>query len=268
MAPVDNGLYDELGDRWWDEDAPLHSLRLMVNPARVPYFRAVIEQGLRRDPAGLTVLEVGSGGGLLAEEFARMGCRVTGVDPSAGSVEAAGAHAAAADLDITYVVARGEELPFRDASFDLVLCCDVLEHVDDVERVLAEGARVLRAGGAYLYDTVNRTLLSRLLVIGVIQEWRLTRFMDRGLHDWDMFIRPRELREALHRHGLEGGGQTGMRPAAAPPALLLTMWRHARGRISQADLSRRLAMRRSRLKGVSYMGWAVRRPDVHPRAAG
>src|SRR3954454_10383970 len=124
-----------------------------------------------------------------------------GVDPSEESLAAARMHAAGQGLAIGYQCALGEALPFRDASFDVVYCCDVLEHVNEVRRVIAETARVLRPGGIYLYDTINRTLQSRLIVIKLLQEWRWTALMPLRLHDWKMFIRPAELQRALVLHG-------------------------------------------------------------------
>ena len=98
------------------------------------------------------------------------------------------------------------------ASFDVVYCCDVLEHVNNVPQVIAETARVLRPGGTYLYDTINRTLRSRWIVIKLLQEWRWTALMPPGLHDWKLFIRPAELQRELVRHGLMPGGLTGLKP--------------------------------------------------------
>src|SRR5262245_5027389 len=148
---------------WWDEAGFLHTLAAL-NPARFGYMRRVLIEELGLDPAGLPVLDIGCGGGLLAEEFARLGCNVTGLDPSEESLAAARTHAAAQGLAIDYHCAPGEALPFGDASFDVVYCCDVLEHVHDLPQVIAETARVLRPGGTYLYDTINRTLRSRLVM--------------------------------------------------------------------------------------------------------
>src|SRR6266702_3759820 len=122
--PVDNELYDRLSDTWWGDEGTLSMLRTALNPARFPWLRATLTQTLGREPRGLRTLDVGCGGGLLAEEFARLGCQVTGVDPSEPSLATAGKHAQQSGLDITYQVGVGEHLPFEDASFDIAVCCD------------------------------------------------------------------------------------------------------------------------------------------------
>src|SRR5512141_1101674 len=190
--PVDNAVYNRMAASWWDESGFLHALAAL-NPARFGYMRRVLIEELRLAPVGLQVLDIGCGGGLLAEEFARLGCTVMGVDPSEESLVATRTHAAPQGLPIEYQRALGEALPFPDESFDIVYCCDVLEHVSDLRQVIAETARVLKPGGTYLYDTINRTLQSRLIVIKLLQEWRWTALMPPRLHDWKMFIRPSEL---------------------------------------------------------------------------
>src|SRR5204862_7488444 len=109
-VPVDNQLYDRLSHTWWDDDSFLNLLKSGLNPARVGYMRRVLTDDAGRDPNGLRMLDVGCGGGLLAEEFARLGARVTGVDPSAQSLEVARAHAREERLDIEYREATGEAL--------------------------------------------------------------------------------------------------------------------------------------------------------------
>jgi 2-polyprenyl-6-hydroxyphenyl methylase/3-demethylubiquinone-9 3-methyltransferase len=141
-------------------------------------MRRALTEDLGIDPGGLKVLDVGSGGGLLAEEFARLGCAVTGVDLSRESVAVAREHAREEGLRIEYQVAAGERLPFEDGSFEAAYCCDVLEHVESVPATLAEIARVLGPGAVFLYDTVNRTARSRLLMIKIAQEWKLTRWAE------------------------------------------------------------------------------------------
>jgi 2-polyprenyl-6-hydroxyphenyl methylase/3-demethylubiquinone-9 3-methyltransferase len=118
--PVDNQLYDRLSDNWWSDEGTLSLLRTALNPARVPWLRRTLTETLGREPQGLRVLDVGCGGGLLAEEFAKIGCRVTGVDPSSASLEVARAHAAKAGLEIDYRSASGERLPFDDGAFAAV----------------------------------------------------------------------------------------------------------------------------------------------------
>jgi 2-polyprenyl-6-hydroxyphenyl methylase/3-demethylubiquinone-9 3-methyltransferase len=253
--PVDNRLYDDLAESWWNEAGFLHLLRAF-NPARFGYLRRVIVEDLGLEPRGRRTLDVGCGGGLLAEELARLGCHVTGIDPSERSLEAARAHAQAEGLAIDYRQATGERLPFPDRCFDLVYCCDVLEHVDELTRVIAEISRVLEPGGIFFYDTINRTFRSKLIVIKVFQEWSWTSFMPPDFHDWARFIKPAELISLMGEHGLESRDQIGLEPAANPFRALRILHARKRGEISYLEAARRLRLREGRNKNVLYAGYA------------
>jgi 2-polyprenyl-6-hydroxyphenyl methylase/3-demethylubiquinone-9 3-methyltransferase len=255
---IDNDVYDRLGASWWDETSLLNLLHGSFTPARFGYFRDVLARRAGASVAGLRVVDIGCGGGFLAEEFAALGCRVAGIDPSPVSVGAARAHAAQRGLRIGYLAGTGEELPVSDASFDVACCCDVLEHVTDVDRVIGEVARALEPGGLFLFDTINRTLKSRLLAVKAVQEWRLTRLTDVTLHDWDMFITPAELTAVLRRHGLAPGEITGLAPRANPLAVLRAYASTRRGRISYGELSRRLDVGPVTSTALSYLGFAVK----------
>ncbi|MFE3290096.1 bifunctional 2-polyprenyl-6-hydroxyphenol methylase/3-demethylubiquinol 3-O-methyltransferase UbiG [Rhodococcus sp. NPDC059234] len=256
--PIDNDVYDRVGATWWDEDNPLNMLHGSLTPGRFAYFREVLAQRLGHDYAGLRALDIGSGGGFLAEEFARIGFRVVGVDPSVVSVDAARRHAATGDLDIDYRIGAGERLPVPDNTYDVAYCCDVLEHVTDLDAVIGETARALKPGGLYLFDTINRTMVSRIVAIKIMQEWRLTRLFDTAVHDWSMCIRPDELVVALDRRGLRTGQVVGLGPRSKNPLRVLDMARAARGRLSWGEASRRLDFGRTRTTAISYMGYAVK----------
>ncbi len=256
--PIDNEVYDREGAGWWDEENPLNILHGSITPGRLEYFRRVLAEQLNLDPVGLRALDVGCGGGFLAEEFARLGCYVVGVDPSAVSIETARGHAAKAGLDIDYRVGSGEHLPVSDGEFDLVLCCDVLEHVSDLYRVIGEISRSLRPQGVFLFDTINRTRTSKLLAIKVMQQWRLTRFVDTTVHDWDMFIKPEELAQTMRAHRLQIADVVGLAPRASAPRVLLDFVRANRGKISYGELSRRLEVGQVNNIRVSYIGFAIK----------
>lgn len=255
---VDNGVYERLGGSWWDETSLLNVLHGSVTPGRFAYFRGVLARQLGTSPSGLRVLDIGCGGGFLAEEFATLGCRVTGVDPSPASIDAARAHAARRGLRVDYRVGAGEELPTPDAGFDVACCCDVLEHVSDVDRVISETARVLAPGGLYLFDTINRTRASRLFAIKAVQQWRLTRLTDVAFHAWDMFITPAELAATLERHGLAVGETTGLGARATPLTVLRSLASARLGRITYGELSRRLDVGQVTSTAISYMGFATK----------
>jgi 2-polyprenyl-6-hydroxyphenyl methylase / 3-demethylubiquinone-9 3-methyltransferase len=256
--PIDNEVYDREGEGWWEEDNPLNILHGSLTPGRFAYFRQVLRDRLSLDVAGARALDIGCGGGFLAEEFTRLGCQVVGVDPSAVSIETARRHAAATGLSIDYRVGSGENLPVAGGEFDLAYCCDVLEHVSDLAAVLSETARVLKPAGTFLFDTINRTLSSKLLVIKVMQEWRLTRIIDAAIHEWDMFIKPEELDQALDRAGLRLEEVIGLGPRSSKPRVLVNFVRANRGRISYGELSRRLEAGQVKNTNLSYMGWATK----------
>ncbi len=256
--PVDNAIYDRLSRSWWEEDGSgLAVLRTGLNRVRFGYLRRILTERLGVDPAGLEVLDVGCGGGLLAEEFAALGARVTGVDPSVDSLAVARTHARESGLAIDYREGVGEQLPLADSSFDAVYCCDVLEHVDDVGRTVREIARVLRPGGTFLYDTINRTLRSRLLVIKLSQEWRATRWAEPDTHDSSKFIRPLELERELAAAGLDARDRVGIAPAN-PFTAVRAMRDRARGAITYGEMGRRLRLRESRDTSGIYAGYAVK----------
>lgn len=142
-----------------------------MNPARVGCFKRALFDTLKVNPAGKTAREVGCGGGILCEEIARMGFATSGVDPSEQSLHTARNHAKVSGLNIRYETGAGEQLPYADRFFNVLFCCDVLEHVRDLPKVIAEFSRVPKPGGVFCYDTINRTFLSWLIAVEIWQKW-------------------------------------------------------------------------------------------------
>lgn len=254
---TNNTVYDADHDIWWNPDELFFMLKTSVNPARVGYFERIL-QARTSDLSTSTLLDVGCGGGILAEAFADMGLRVTGIDPSASSVETARRHAYQTGAAITYEVGSGERLPFADASFDYVSCCDVLEHVQDVDAVLAEISRVLKPGGLFFYDTVNRTWLSWLFLIKIAQDWKRWAFMKPDQHRYSRFVKPVELREKLAQTGMPSQDTRGM--VANYNVLKTLYWLRKRtaGSWTFRELGSRMTMREGRDVSLCYMGWAKR----------
>jgi len=195
-------IYDSVADRWWSDDIRwVRTLKNLV-PGRLGWFDRHI------DWQGKTVLDLGCAGGFMAEALALRGAQVTGIDPAADAINAARVHARAGKLCIGYDVGVGEALPYDDASFDAVVCVDVLEHVAYLHRVLAQVTRTLRPGGMFLFDTINRNSLARLATITIAED--LLRLLPRGTHDPAMFIKPLEFRAAMEGAGLLPGAVIGL----------------------------------------------------------
>jgi 2-polyprenyl-6-hydroxyphenyl methylase / 3-demethylubiquinone-9 3-methyltransferase len=256
---VDNDVYNRLATQWWDDDSLLTMLRTFVNPGRVPYYERVLLERLGLDPSRAPLLDVGCGGGLIAEEFARMGFPVSGIDASPGSIDTARAHAREQGYEIDYTVGSAESLPYAAGSFRVVACCDVLEHVDDVDQVLSEVARVLGRGGVFVYDTPNRTWISKLTTIKIAQEWKPFAFFPPDLHVWSMYLKPRELAAAMARQGLAPAEVRGLRARGNPLWVLWSARALKAGRIDTGEFGRRHAFRESRDTSGQYMGYAVKR---------
>lgn len=207
-------IYDAVARNWWSDDIRwVRTLKNLV-PGRLAWFDRHI------DWRGRDVLDLGCAGGFMAEAMAQRGANVTGIDPAAGAIDAARAHARTGGLRIGYDVGVGEALPYDAARFDAVVCVDVLEHVADLAKVLSEIARTLRPGGVFLFDTINRNPLARLATITLAED--LLRLLPRGTHDPAMFIKPCELRSALQGAGLVPGATTGLGPRGMNRRLDLT----------------------------------------------
>ncbi len=182
----------------------------------------------------MRVLDLGCGGGLVAEEMARLGYCLTGIDPSERSIAVARAHAQTIGVAIDYRSGAGEALPFGAATFEAAYCLDVLEHVSAVEKVLSEIRRVLKPEGLFVFDTINRTWFSKLFSIKIMQNWQATSVLPPDFHVWDKFIKPTELKAMLVRQGLEPQEFVGL-PARGNPLKHIRMLRKRTGR----DLCRR-----------------------------
>lgn len=254
---IDNDLYNADGDIWWPDNTFLHLLKTSVNPWRVGYQLNTIKK-LGIDPKGRTALEVGSGGGILTEEIARMGFTTTGIDPAEHSLQTASNHAKAAGLSIKYEKGTGENLPYADNSFDAVFCCDVLEHVRDLPKVISEISRVLKVKGVFFYDTLNRTFISKLVAIKIWQEWKRWAFMPRHLHVWKMFITPKEIKELLSSNGLEWQEHVGSSPNVSIPKMLGYLRKKARGEWNFADLGKNFWLVESNDMNILYSGYAIK----------
>jgi len=200
--PNDLTIYDQVADRWWSDDIRwVRTLKNLV-PGRLAWMDRQI------DWRGKTVLDLGCAGGFMAEALADRGATVIGIDPAQAAIAAARAHAHQSGRAISYDVGVGEELPYPGAAFDAVVCVDVLEHVRDLPMVLAEVARVLRPGGLFLFDTINRNPLARMVAITIAED--ILRLLPRGTHDWKKFVRPSELARGLRRNGIDVADISGL----------------------------------------------------------
>jgi 2-polyprenyl-6-hydroxyphenyl methylase/3-demethylubiquinone-9 3-methyltransferase len=255
---IDNALYNKQGDIWWDENQCLHLLKSSVNPVRVGYFRTLLDQVLKFDYRGMAALDVGCGGGVLAEEFAAMSFHVTGIDPSEQSLNTARQHAQSMGLSIRYQQGTGESIPFADNTYPVVYCCDVLEHVRDLPKVIGEIYRVMKPGGVFFFDTLNRTFVSKLVAIKIWQEWKSTALMPPRLHEWRMFIRPEELRRLLVQAGFEFKEFRGTSPDVSIPKMISLLRKRAKGEIGYKELGQKFKLVESPDLKILYMGYAVK----------
>jgi 2-polyprenyl-6-hydroxyphenyl methylase/3-demethylubiquinone-9 3-methyltransferase len=200
--PAEIAKFEALAHRFWDPEGefkPLHHL----NPVRADYV------AMRSRISDAAVLDAGCGGGLLAEELARRGGRVTGIDLSPAMIETAQLHAAESALSIDYRVQDAAELALRQPhSFDVVCCMEMLEHVAEPAAFLDVLGRLVRPGGAIFVSTLNRNLKSFLLAI-VGAEY-LLRLLPRGTHEYERFIRPAELANWARRANLSLAHTAGL----------------------------------------------------------
>ena len=205
LDPAEVERFRVIASEWWDATGkfrPLHQL----GPARLTFVRDELVQHFKlpanglKPLAGLRLLDVGCGGGLVSEPLARMGATVLGLDPGRENVEAARTHASGQDLPLSYRVATVEELEAEGARFDAVVCLEVVEHVPDVKAFLKSCASLVRPGGAMILSTINRNLKSYALAI-VAAEYVLG-WLPRGTHQWERFVTPDELTRALAASGL------------------------------------------------------------------
>lgn len=255
---INNELYNS--SDWYSETDPMFLLKNMVNPCRVGYFNSILGNILKMNQKGLKALEVGCGGGILTMEIARAGFETTGIDLSSNSIKQARIQAEANGLSINYQVGDALHLPFEDKKFDVVFCCDVLEHLSDVNKAVSEIARVMKNGGVFFYDTINRTILSKLVVIKIAQEWKRYAFMPPDLHVWKMFIKPGELKAILSKNELDNKDVKGMVPNVNPLKMLPVLRKRAKGEINYKQLGEKIFFVESNSDfNISYMGYAVKK---------
>lgn len=210
----DLSIYNTSTD-WWSGQVRWQRVLGNLVPARLALFDSLIDGWQNK-----AVLDLGCGGGFMAEAMARRGARVTGIDPSSGTIASAWAHAKTSGLEIAYDLGSGESLPYADMAFDVVVCVDVFEHIKALDAVLAEISRVLRPGGLLLFDTINHTWLASIIMITLGED--VTRMIPRGTHDPAMFIKPEVLRAKLEAAGFVVGPFRGLGPRGIDRRLDIT----------------------------------------------
>lgn len=214
MKPAQNTVdadeiarFARVSDQWWDEHGPFAPIH-RINPTRLHYIKSVICAHHGGDAAslagltGLSILDVGCGGGLACEPLARLGADVTGIDADATAIGAARAHAEKSGLDVTYLNTDSTALlPKHTGHYDVVLALEIVEHVSDVTAFVQSCADLCKPGGLVIFSTLNRTLKS--LALAKIAAEYLLHWVPAGTHDWKKFIRPSALSSALRGAGLD-----------------------------------------------------------------
>jgi 2-polyprenyl-6-hydroxyphenyl methylase/3-demethylubiquinone-9 3-methyltransferase len=205
IDPAEIARFSAMAAEWWNpvgKFRPLHKF----NPVRLGFIRDCIAGHFGRDSAapaplsGLRLLDIGCGGGLVAEPVARLGASVVGVDASEQNIGVASTHARDAGVAVDYRCTSAEALAAAGEQFDVVLTLEVVEHVADLEGFLAACGQMVKPGGLLIAATLNRTIKSYAL--GIVAAEYILRWLPRGTHDWKKFVRPHELAAGLRHAGL------------------------------------------------------------------
>lgn len=205
VDPKEIAHFAAMADEWWDEGGkfrPLHAL----NPVRLRFFRDHIARRFMRDItsanpfAGLSMLDVGCGGGLVCEPMARLGAHVTGIDATEPNIRVAKAHAEQGGLKVDYQHGTAESL-VGQTRFDVVFALEIIEHVADVDAFLKAVSALVKPGGLLFMSTINRT--AKAYAFAIIGAEYILRWLPRGTHHWHKFLRPSELVLPLERYGIE-----------------------------------------------------------------
>jgi 2-polyprenyl-6-hydroxyphenyl methylase / 3-demethylubiquinone-9 3-methyltransferase len=199
--------FDRMASQWWDELGPFKPLH-QLNPARIQFIREVILTHYQRESAqeitepfsGLTILDIGCGGGLVTEPMARLGATVTGIDASSVAIQVATQHAQAMGLTIEYRCVETSQIVEESQGFDVVIALEIVEHVADVKLFLEDCMKLVKPGGCLIMSTLNRTWKSYLMAI--IGAEYVLRWLPKGTHTWQKFITPAELTHQLRGVGL------------------------------------------------------------------
>jgi 2-polyprenyl-6-hydroxyphenyl methylase/3-demethylubiquinone-9 3-methyltransferase len=205
--------FSRLSGQWWDARGPMAPLH-KFNPVRLAFIRDRVASHFGRDAArldglaGLGLLDIGCGAGILSEPLARLGAVVVGIDPSESNIAVARHHAAQSELAIDYRATTAEALAAAGERFDVVLAMEVIEHVADPGLFVEVTADLVRPGGLLFVATLNRTIKS--FALAIVGAEYILRWLPRGTHQWDKFITPNELEIALEQNGLRVTGESGM----------------------------------------------------------
>jgi 2-polyprenyl-6-hydroxyphenyl methylase/3-demethylubiquinone-9 3-methyltransferase len=209
ISPEEVEKFSRIAEEWWDENGKFKPLHRM-NPMRIEYIRNKTCTHFGKDAAvikplaGLSLLDVGCGGGLLCEPFTRLGAAVTGIDASEKNIKVASLHAEKMGLKIDYRCTAAEAM---SEQYDVVLAMEIVEHVADVPTFLKAVSALVKPGGILFMSTLNRTIKSYAMAI-VGAEYIL-RWLPRGTHDWKKFVKPAELCGGLRNEGLNIQHMTG-----------------------------------------------------------
>lgn len=205
--------FSKISSQWWDESGPFKPLH-QLNPVRIQYIRDCLIAHFQRDATadkpleGLSILDIGCGGGLMAEPLTRLGAEVTGIDASAETIDVAAAHAALMGLAITYQCASAEDLAAHNKTFDAVLALEIVEHVADVPGFLSTCAKLVAPQGCLILSTLNRTWKS--YAFAIVGAEYILRWLPQGTHDWNRFLSPAELASHLRPLGFSFANLQGM----------------------------------------------------------
>jgi len=205
--------FERMAKTWWDERGPMATLH-KFNPVRLVYIRDQAAAHFNRDLkaagclAGLRILDIGCGGGILSEPLTRLGASMVGADPAAANIEVARGHAAQGGLSVDYRATTAEALADSGERFDIVLAMEVVEHVADVDLFVRRCGEMVAPGGMMIAATLNRTMKS--FALAIVGAEYILRWLPRGTHRWDKFVTPKELETAMSHADLRVVDERGV----------------------------------------------------------